>query len=542
LANESPDDVLARSKGFALAATAAVVKLRVRYERGDEEAANTVASELQKAMAATAHHVYRPELVAVGDRTTRVPDLDEKVDPMKAVGMWLDARPPKVHDRESVEAELEAYLREAGDQAGKGRLEIKLSSVRSVVLENFMPFEHCELDDVPDEVIGVVAEYDGEEGRSNRAGKSALLEAIVYALYGEARKVRTLDEYVRRGAESMSVEVHFGDWWVRRGRTISGQGTLEIDGSRWKVNEGDREIVGRVGYLHGLLGETSAEISSRIVGWLGVEVWDKVHAQVKTDLRVYDGELDTAVRRQDDEQKRAEENEVPDGDLAAAEAAVRDAEEAAKSADDPEETVRRLEERLRKAKRVWEATGVAGTRPKWEVQARLLEEDLVAAREAVGEAKIEVGKRKVEVDKCGRTARGEFDGKCPEDGGECPRADDINGNRDGVRKKLEKLEKELDVVMVGAEDAQDLATGLQVRLDSAKGNLRDAATAEKVLAEEGKDAEDVAGLERSLAAAKANKTDGRDLQAAVVRSRNALAELMAKRKAHDDARGRWCRC
>ena len=553
LVEESPDDVLARCKGFALAATSAVVKLRVRYNRGDEEQANHVAAELQKAVGKTAHHVYRPELVAVGDRITRVPELDEQVEPMDAVRMWLKARPPKVHDVESVEAELEAYLREVGDQAGRGRLQIGLPPVRSIVLENFMPFEACEVDDVPDGVTGVVAVYDGEEGRSNRAGKSALLEAVVFALYGKARDVNTLDEYVRRGADVMSVEVHFDGWWVRRSRTASGQGTLEIDGARWKVAEGEAEIVKRVGCgredflricfvgqgdLHGILGETSAEISQRIVGWLGVEVWYKVSGLVKADLGKRTAELDTATHRQGDEQRRVEENEVPDAELSVAEAAVHEAEEAAKNAVDPEEAVRDLEKRLRTARRVWEAMKVAGTRQKWDHQVQSLQEDLNAARESVGEARTELGSRKAEADKCRRTARGQFTGKCPEDGGKCPRTDEINGNRDVVRKRLEKLEKEVGVVIAAVGDAQAVADGMQGKLDEARGKLRDATAADKVLAEEGKDAEDVAGLERSLAAARANVETGtghQDLQVAVVRTRNALADLMAKRKVHDAA-------
>ena len=53
LLEESPDDVLARAKGFAQAATSKVVKVRVTYRKGDEVSANNVAIVLAAAVKET---------------------------------------------------------------------------------------------------------------------------------------------------------------------------------------------------------------------------------------------------------------------------------------------------------------------------------------------------------------------------------------------------------------------------------------------------------------------------------------------------------
>jgi exonuclease SbcC len=77
--------------------------------------------------------------------------------------------------------------------------------IRSLVLENFRLHSHTELRFESDGQIILVA-------GGNGVGKSTLLEAILFALYGEGRHgKRNLDLLVRRGAEleGMSVELVF---------------------------------------------------------------------------------------------------------------------------------------------------------------------------------------------------------------------------------------------------------------------------------------------------------------------------------------------
>lgn len=77
--------------------------------------------------------------------------------------------------------------------------------IRSLVLENFRLHSHTELRFESDGQIILVT-------GSNGSGKSTVLEAILFALYGEGRHgKRNLDQLLRRGAEleGMSVELIF---------------------------------------------------------------------------------------------------------------------------------------------------------------------------------------------------------------------------------------------------------------------------------------------------------------------------------------------
>ena len=64
-----------------------------------------------------------------------------------------------------------------------------------------MPFRGEYSLEVPGGLVGVVGRYEGQEGRSNRAGKSAFLDAILYALYDEARGAKVLEIGVRQDDE-----------------------------------------------------------------------------------------------------------------------------------------------------------------------------------------------------------------------------------------------------------------------------------------------------------------------------------------------------
>jgi len=334
-----------------------------------------VRDKLLPAIRKTAHHVYRPEMVAVGDRLTRIPELDATVNLPDAVKMWLDARPPPLHDREVVELELDEYIDTSNRQVTFDDVRLSFSDfvLRKIMVKNFMPFDEGVVADIPDGVIGVTAKYAESEGRSNRAGKSALVEAIPFALYGEARKVRTLDDYVRKGADSMEVLVEFEHFAVKRTRTAAGQGLLYIDNEKWKAAEGADEIVKMVGAgredfmricfvrqgdLHGVLGETSSEINSHVVRWLGVAVWDRVSKLIRADMADVESKLQLARMKSDDAQKRADDNEVPDEDVEQAKKDLEEVEARSRGLVDVQKDVEDLTRRLQQASRVADARKV----------------------------------------------------------------------------------------------------------------------------------------------------------------------------------------
>lgn len=62
--------------------------------------------------------------------------------------------------------------------------------IERIRLKNFMPFEDAEVQLGDVGIIGVEGQWPDSPQRSNRAGKSAFLEGLLYALYGKTRAVK----------------------------------------------------------------------------------------------------------------------------------------------------------------------------------------------------------------------------------------------------------------------------------------------------------------------------------------------------------------
>lgn len=88
--------------------------------------------------------------------------------------------------------------------------------VEHLSLVNWMCYRGSHSLDLPDGVIAVVGRHRRDARRSNWAGKTALLEAVRYGLYGEHRFAR-LDDAITHGEESFEVRlVLSGGWSVSR--------------------------------------------------------------------------------------------------------------------------------------------------------------------------------------------------------------------------------------------------------------------------------------------------------------------------------------
>jgi DNA repair exonuclease SbcCD ATPase subunit len=120
--------------------------------------------------------------------------------------------------------------------------------IRRILVNNAGPFFSDWQVELPEGVTAVVAEYEGEAARSNRAGKSWLaVDGLTYALFGKFRG--RSDDFVHRlaaGDEGGFVEYELESsagrrFTIRRGRDRAGDPIRTLDGA--KVKEADLEAV-----------------------------------------------------------------------------------------------------------------------------------------------------------------------------------------------------------------------------------------------------------------------------------------------------------
>ena len=106
-----------------------------------------------------------------------------------------------------------------------------------IELANWLPYKGVQTLNLDPVCYAVVAEVEGEEGRSNWSGKTALLEAIPFAMFGLHRK-RTEDEWIYETATAGGVTLEFDNGVVVSRSRTRGESTV------LNVVDGDDVYVG----------------------------------------------------------------------------------------------------------------------------------------------------------------------------------------------------------------------------------------------------------------------------------------------------------
>lgn len=106
-----------------------------------------------------------------------------------------------------------------------------------IELANWLPYKGVQTLNLDPVCYAVVAEVEGEEGRSNWSGKTALLEAIPFAMFGLHRK-RTEDEWIYESATAGGVTLEFDNGVVISRSRTRGESTV------LNVVDGDDVYVG----------------------------------------------------------------------------------------------------------------------------------------------------------------------------------------------------------------------------------------------------------------------------------------------------------
>ncbi len=172
--------------------------------------------------------------------------------------------------------------------------------IESITLSNWMAFRgEQRLVDLPAAPIALVGRYIENRRRSNWSGKTALLEAITFALFGVHRK-RLADGVIHRGTDEAFVTVTLTDGIViRRARKRGGPTSLSVKIGP-DITTGDaaeQRIADVFGMSHGdfvatqcfqqgdtesIIGREAGERRRVVMRWLELDRWERMAARART--------------------------------------------------------------------------------------------------------------------------------------------------------------------------------------------------------------------------------------------------------------------
>ena len=362
--------------------------------------------------------------------------------------------------------------------------------VDEIGLKNFGPYRGENDLRLGPSAYGVFARKIGEQGRSNFLGKSMLLEAIAFALWGWLNKDRRqgIDGWISRGEKEGSVRLKLSDGTVIV-RSRKGSGSTQL-----KVSRGEETLIQdaaqkRIEELLGmseddffLLSYMRQRQMARIVlsepgprmeivsGWLKLGPVEAAHAHASETL------ADIASRRATLAQNRSIAEQLltrslgPEADESVLkerlEQSAKDLEEAKAELAEEEDELQKAMEVIQHKKDLDEYKGVVEEGKKIAVKVASCPpvEDLERRRDEAQKLVVdcEVIDRKAteELRSKEALARGEFSGKCPVVGIECPAAATIRGMTAENKRLAEKA-----VIAANKADSE---------LSVAKGRLADA--------------------------------------------------------------------
>ena len=435
-----------------------VVKIIVRYNHGDELLAEDFANFMSSEVKKHSKHVYPVEKIVVGSDKQRIPELTPDLDPMEAVSLWLEKKPlPAGLKKKKVKQIFQDVFSRISLSDYK-KVRAKPFTFASFGMDNWKCFRGRQKIDLSDGIYSVVGRYKGEVGRSNRTGKSALVSTVPYVLYNHAKASQ--DRLVNDGQESgwtfQKIKTEEENIVIGREVLRKGSAKVLVDGKEKNVTDGKEfihDLIGldkndflnscfvTEGQLAGLLGESSSLIEKHIRRWIGIDLWDEVEKELQNLKKVNVKSLQKYI---DDRSKQLEVKEkgkpsreeikaiqmLIDGSQSEMEVRIAHNNRIESQQDD-----RELLDEYEEAKDI-------------EKQSKRVEKDLEKLSKEVKSEKENYdflceGYRVFERDiNSLSNALTDFDGKCPIDSVECPRAGDFNSGNKELDKKIELLESD----------------------------------------------------------------------------------------------------
>ena len=408
-------------------------------------------------------------------------------------------------------------------------------------------------------VYGVVARHRLNEDRSNWLGKTSLMAAIRFALYGQHQRP-TEDAWITNGERDGSVHVRCSDGTVIERRRERGKATrlsVTLDGRPVASgDDGQRLIEEHVGLtdddfvatcyfaqkqINKFVVARPADRMAIIAGWLQLEPLQRAEKRVRSSLAaLIDDEVRQGVRR--DERRKAIVDELSryfevDGsalpsrqevgdEMVAVCADLRATESAANAVRDEKrramvslEGWRRAADDARKHRDLMATAAQIGTDD--EIAAKVAKhlQSIEAARGGLDAVTGELRASTDKVKQVDQLRRGDFDGACPIDGHACPDCDAMNANA-GINRKL------VDDATVVLETVRARHANAKVRVESLTGELmrsRDDASRQSSMREQA-----ARYLEASMRIARDGAPPDDDLEPAMREADDACGDATAK--------------
>lgn len=189
--------------------------------------------------------------------------------------------------------------------------------LKSLELYNYGPFKSTHKVDLDEGVIFITGEYAENNLKSNRAGKSSFVEAILYALFGDVRKGLKETDLIHYDEDEMYVKVTLlsnnEEITIKRGRTKANKPILEVTGLKGKKGEMDKELQALIGFscqdftfthffkqsdVHGFMDSTPAEKKTLLQTWMNLERWSDYEVEAKKQASLTSSKVTNLEARQ----------------------------------------------------------------------------------------------------------------------------------------------------------------------------------------------------------------------------------------------------
>lgn len=196
--------------------------------------------------------------------------------------------------------------------------------IHSLRLKNFMLYKdfYQEFDDK--DIIAINCKYFDNKHKSNRGGKTTIVEAICYALFGESRAKKEI-ELIHHGKNLMYVELvlikNDKKYKIKRGKDINNKTIYEV-GFLEKSKEVKSEIESLIGFnkndflltnyfkqneINSFMLLNHADKKKYLMQWLGNSYWVDYENKVNEKLKIENKRLQNLIFKSDHYQDEIEE-------------------------------------------------------------------------------------------------------------------------------------------------------------------------------------------------------------------------------------------